>query len=118
MSKDDISDRKDGGVTVVDRKKIQGRSSCHISWDYSASHLVVVSYWDSKLTTFPVDDEGMVGEAVEVWTQPGAEYVDTHSPDRWEHLAHRQRWPHLHQVELSVRPPLKGPFRAIVGGFG
>ena len=88
---------------MVDRKKIQGRSSCHISWDYSASHLVVVSYWDSKLTTFPVDDEGMVGEAVEVWTQPGAEYVDTHSPDRWEHLAHRQRWPHLHQVELSIR---------------
>jgi len=91
-------DRKDGGVTVVDRKKIQGRSSCHISWDYSASHLVVVSYWDSKLTTFPVDGEGMVGEAVEVWSQPGAEYVDTHRPDRWEHLAHRQRWPHLHQV--------------------
>ena len=83
---------------MVDRKKIQGRSSCHISWDYSASHLVVVSYWDSKLTTFPVDGEGMVGEAVEVWSQPGAEYVDTHSPDRWEHLAHRQRWPHLHQV--------------------
>ena len=81
LSKDDIFRRKVGGVTVVDRKKIQGRSSCHISWDYTASHLVVVSYWDSKLTTFPVDEEGMVGEAVEVWSQPGAEYVDTHRRD-------------------------------------
>ena len=81
MSKDDICRRKTGGVAVVDRKKIQGRSSCHISWDYTASHLVVVSYWDSKLTTFPVDEAGMVGEAVEVWSQPGAEYVDTHRRD-------------------------------------
>jgi len=29
---------------------------------------------------------------------PGADYVEKSKPDRWEHLAHRQRWPHLHQV--------------------
>lgn len=91
-------DRKSGRLTVLDRKKIHGRSSCHISWDYSGSHLIVVSYWDSKLTTFPVDDAGMLGEVVHVYSQAGAEYVDTHRPDRWEHLSHRQRWPHLHQV--------------------
>ena len=51
---------------MVDRKKIQGRSSCHISWDYSASHLVVVSYWDSKLTTFAVNKDGSLMEATEV----------------------------------------------------
>ena len=98
MKKDDIFHRKDGKLTLLDRKRIHGRSSCHISWDYDESHLIVVSYWDSKLTTFTVDEAGMLGEAVEVYSQAGAEYVDSHSPDRWEHLQHRQRWPHLHQV--------------------
>jgi len=98
LKKDDIFHRKDWKLTLLDRKRIHGRSSCHISWDYDESHLIVVSYWDSKLTTFTVDEEGMLGEAVEVYSQAGAEYVDSHSPDRWEHLQHRQRWPHLHQV--------------------
>ena len=76
--KDDITLRKDGSLTILDRKKIHGRSSCHINWDYSASHLIVVSYWDSKLTTFPVDRDGMLGEVVNVYSQAGSEYVDTH----------------------------------------
>jgi len=94
-------DRSQGSVTITDRKRVHGRSTCHISWDVARTHLIAVSYWDSKITTFPVCGEtGALGEAAEVYSDPGAAYVDTHSPDRWEHLAHRQRWPHLHQVNL------------------
>jgi len=92
-------DRRDGSIEVVDRKWIHGKSSCHCEWDFSRSHLVVVSYWDSRITTFPVNNEtGMLGEAATVYADEGAEYVEKAKPDRWEHLAHRQRWPHLHQV--------------------
>ena len=83
------------------RKQVHGRSTCHISWDTDRTHLIAVSYWDSKLTSFKVDNKtGQLSEAVMVYSDPGAEYVDTNKPDRWEHLQHRQRWPHLHQVIL------------------
>eukprot|EP00090_Calanus_glacialis_P002186 TRINITY_DN11644_c0_g1_i1.p1 TRINITY_DN11644_c0_g1~~TRINITY_DN11644_c0_g1_i1.p1 ORF type:complete len:396 (+),score=165.53 TRINITY_DN11644_c0_g1_i1:14-1201(+) len=94
-------DRSTGEISVLDRKIIGGRSSCHLAWDKDQTHLVAVSYWDARLTTFPVDKEGMVGEAVTLYKDPGADYVDTNNPDRDEHLQHRQRWPHLHQVNLD-----------------
>ena len=94
--------RNSGNVNITDRKRVHGRSTCHISWDVAGTHLIAVSYWDSKITTFKVDSEsGALGEAVHVYSDPGAGYVDSHCPDRWEHLAHRQRWPHLHQVNLD-----------------
>jgi len=91
-------DRKSGTVNVIDRKLVHGRSTCHIEWDNDKTHLIAVSYWDSKITTFPVDSQGLLGEAATVYADPGADYVDKSKPDRWEHLAHRQRWPHLHQI--------------------
>jgi len=91
-------DRKTGHVTIIDRKKVYGRSTCHIEWDSGKKHLIAVSYWDSKITTFPVSQDGSLGEAVQVYSDPGCSYVDAKNPDREEHLAHRQRWPHLHQV--------------------
>ena len=33
---------------------------------------------------------------------PGVYYVESAKPDREEHLAFRQRWPHLHQVLFVV----------------
>lgn len=94
-------DRKTGSVEIIDRKSAYGRSTCHLRWDQDGSHIIAVSYWDSKLTTFPVDSQGRMGEAVGRYTDPGASYVEEARPDRWEHLAHRQRWSHLHQVNLD-----------------
>ena len=101
-------DRRTGGVEEVQRLLVHGRSTCHLQWDADRSHLIAVSYWDSRLTTFPVHRAtGLLGEAAMVYRDPGAEYVDRAKPDRWEHLAHRQRWPHLHQVN---RDPYSGQF--------
>ena len=102
-------DRKTGAVEEVQRKAVHGRSTCHLEWDAARTHLIAVSYWDSRLTTFPVSpDTGLLKDAAEVYADPGAEYVDTARPDRWEHLAHRQRWPHLHQVNRD--PYMGGKF--------
>ena len=91
--------RKTGHVEEIQRRAVHGRSTCHLEWDVDRSHLIAVSYWDSRLTTFPVDKiTGLLANTSEVYADPGAEYVDKAKPDRWEHLAHRQRWPHLHQV--------------------
>ena len=96
-----INFRKSGTVNVIDRKLVHGRSTCHIEWDNDRTHLIAVSYWDSKITTFPVDSRGLLGEAATVYADPGGDYVDKAKPDRYEHLAHRQRWPHLHQVNMD-----------------
>ena len=93
--------RSTGQITVLDRKNVGGRSACHLAWDADQTHLVAVSYWDARLTTFPVDKEGRLGEAKTLYKDPGADYVDTNKPSREEHLQHRQRWPHLHQVNLD-----------------
>ena len=99
-------DRQTGAVVEEQRKPVHGRSTCHLEWDADGSHLIAVSYWDSKLTTFSVDrGTGLLGDALDVYSDPGAEYVDQAKPDRWEHLAHRQRWSHLHQVN---RDPYSG----------
>ena len=74
-------DRKSGTVNVIDRKLVHGRSTCHIEWDNDRTHLIAVSYWDSKITTFPVDSTGLLGEAATVYADPGAGYVDESKPD-------------------------------------
>jgi len=91
-------DRQTGAVAIIDRKQVHGRSTCHLEWDTDRSHIIAVSYWDSKLTSFAVGPDGRLSEALQVYSHPGAGYVDEANPDWREHLAHRQRWPHLHQV--------------------
>lgn len=58
--------------------------------------MVLVNYWDAKLSTLPVNKAGVVGEPTEVLQQPEAEYCQTHNPTREEHWTYRQRWPHSH----------------------
>ena len=59
-------DCKTGAVNILDRKKVHGRSTCHLQWDTDRSHIIAVSYWDSKLTTFAVNKDGSLMEATEV----------------------------------------------------
>jgi len=92
-------DRTTGKVEVIQRNAVHGRSTCHLAWDVDQSFLIAVSYWDSKITTFSVDNKtGLLRDATDIYCDPDADYVDKAKPDRFEHLAHRQRWPHLHQV--------------------
>ena len=58
-----------GEVTIIDRKAVHGRSTCQLAWDSDRSHIIAVSYWDSKITTFPVKADGSLSEASEVSAQ-------------------------------------------------
>ena len=58
--------------------------------------MILVNYWDAKLSTLPVGVTGIVGEPSEVYMQPQADYVEKAQPTREEHWKYRQRWPHSH----------------------
>jgi 6-phosphogluconolactonase (cycloisomerase 2 family) len=74
-----------------------GKSTCYVNIEQqSASHMVLVNYWDAKLSTVPLTPDGTVGTPTEVLMQPGAAYVTTQQPTREEHWTYRQRWPHSH----------------------
>lgn len=74
-----------------------GKSTCYVNIEQqSASHMVLVNYWDAKLSTVPLTPDGTVGTPTEVLMQPGAAYVATQQPTREEHWTYRQRWPHSH----------------------
>lgn len=80
-----------------------GKSTCFLNLMAGETHMMVVSYWDAKVAMLPIEADGTVAEPVHV--TPGAEYVVKNSPDRKEHWAYRQRWPHTH---CSVTEPYSG----------
>jgi 6-phosphogluconolactonase len=73
-----------------------GKSTCYVNIQADASHLVLVNYWDAKLSTVPLATDGTASAPTQVLMQPGAAYVDTQRPTREEHWTYRQRWPHSH----------------------
>ena len=88
---------------LLSRRPALGRSTCYINVLPGAAHVAAVNYWDARTAVVPIDaDSGQLQqfgddeESVRVTAQPGASYVDTHSPDRTEHWKYRQRWPHSH----------------------
>jgi len=88
---------EDGTLTTLSTHGAGGKSTCYLTLMPGGKHLLVVNYWDAKLALLPLDAEGVIsGDATQVVMQPGAEYVDKTNPDRVEHWAHRQRWPHTH----------------------
>jgi 6-phosphogluconolactonase (cycloisomerase 2 family) len=59
--------------------------------------LAAVNYWDAIVAVLPVAaDTGLAGAVAHAHMQPGAQYVFDEVPDRVEHWAHRQKWPHTH----------------------
>jgi len=86
----------DGALTVLQRTDAGGRSTCYLNLDRELRLLTVVNYWDAKVCTFSVNEDGTLGMACDMDMLPGAEYVMEKNPDRMEHWQYRQRWPHAH----------------------
>jgi 6-phosphogluconolactonase (cycloisomerase 2 family) len=85
----------DGLLAEKGRVSAGGRSTCYLTMH--AGFLTAVNYWDSIVALLPVSaTDGLLGLQVDAHMQPGAEYVFETNPDRVEHWAHRQRWPHTH----------------------
>jgi len=89
-------DSNTGKLTLQGKIAAQGKSTCYLNLHKSHKYLTAVNYWDAKLATFPVAQDGSVGQPLNVNMQPGAEYVEKNNPTREEHWKYRQRWPHTH----------------------
>lgn len=85
-----------GELKMLARQSTMGKSTCYVNIQPKQSHMVMVNYWDAKLTTVPMSANGTLGEPTEVLQQPEAEYVNKNAPSREEHWTYRQRWPHSH----------------------
>jgi 6-phosphogluconolactonase (cycloisomerase 2 family) len=87
----------DGSLATKGRVSAGGRSTCYLTMLASGKFLAAVNYWDSIVALLPIGaSDGLVAPVVDAHMQPAAEYVFRTNPDRVEHWAHRQRWPHTH----------------------
>eukprot|EP00668_Euglena_longa_P004111 GGOE01004820.1.p1 GENE.GGOE01004820.1~~GGOE01004820.1.p1 ORF type:complete len:404 (+),score=99.98 GGOE01004820.1:21-1232(+) len=85
-----------GKLELLDRQDAMGKSTCFINIDSACRYLTIINYWDAKVCTFSLSEEGLVTGLCDVDAMPGAEYVEEKNPDRVEHWKYRQRWPHTH----------------------
>ena len=80
----------------VSRVKTGGRSTCYVNFCKNKEYMMVVSYWDAKVSMLRVGPDGRPASPRSVIMQPEAKYVDDKRPTREEHWKFRQRWPHSH----------------------
>uniref|UniRef100_A0A7S0MPP9 6-phosphogluconolactonase n=1 Tax=Pyramimonas obovata TaxID=1411642 RepID=A0A7S0MPP9_9CHLO len=99
--------QRSGEFKVLGRQSAKGKSTCYVNLRPTLDWMILVNYWDAKLSTLPVTDSGVVGESKEVFMQPQAEYVERERPTREEHWKYRQRWPHSH---CCVTEPYRGEY--------
>lgn len=88
--------QQNGEFKVLGRQSAKGKSTCYVNLRPTLDWMILVNYWDAKLSTLPVGVNGIVGEPSEVYMQPQADYVEKAQPTREEHWKYRQRWPHSH----------------------
>lgn len=109
-----LSMAENGTLQLLDRQDALGRSTCFINIHESCQFLTIVNYWDAKVCTFSLSEEGLITGTCDATSMPGAEYVAEKNPDRVEHWKYRQRWPHTH---CAVTAPL-GEGRMFVCDLG
>ena len=85
-----------------------GRSTCYLLISDDARSLTAVNHWDARVCVLPLAPDGAVGPVAHTDARPSANYVESgHRPDRAEHWAYRQRWPHTH-CAVTAPPALAG----------
>lgn len=94
-------DGETGNLSILSRIDSGGKSTCYLTYLPGNKYLTAVHYWNAKLTTFPILDDGTLGTPVGECQQGNGKYADENIPDRFEHWAHRQRWSHAHCAVLE-----------------
>ena len=93
------------------RVKAGGRSTCYLNFSATKEWMMVVNYWDAKVSMLHLQPDGRPASPRSVLMQPEAKYVDETSPTREEHWKFRQRWPHSH---CCVTEPYTGRVHFVV----
>ncbi|MCU1240727.1 MAG: hypothetical protein JWO71_1453 [Candidatus Acidoferrum typicum] len=83
-------DHKTGKLTLLNQAATRGASPCHISLDKSGKFALVANYDGGSVTSFPVHDDGTLGEA--------AAFVQHHGSSVNKE---RQEGPHAHWIGTS-----------------
>jgi 6-phosphogluconolactonase len=83
-------DHKTGKLTLLNQTATRGAGPCHISLDKSGKFALVANYDGGSVATFPVHDDGTLGEA--------ADFVQHHGSSVNKE---RQEGPHAHWIGAS-----------------
>lgn len=94
-----------GQLKKLSAHSAEGRSTCFLTIDRQMRRLLAVNYWDSTISTLPMDDEGFLDDAHFVHRSPlpqeGEEGKVKKAEDRADHLANRQSETHPHSLVLD-----------------
>src|ERR1700730_4049200 len=83
-------DQKTGKLTLLNQAATRGAGPCHISLDKSGQFALVANYDGGSVSSFPVHDDGTLGEA--------ADFVQHHGSSVNKE---RQEAPHAHWIGTS-----------------
>jgi 6-phosphogluconolactonase len=83
-------DQKTGKLTLLNQAATRGAGPCHISLDKSGKFALVANYDGGSVSSFPVHDDGTLGEA--------ADFVQHHGSSVNKE---RQEAPHAHWIGTS-----------------
>jgi 6-phosphogluconolactonase len=83
-------DRKTGKLTLLNQTATRGAGPCHISLDKSGKFALVANYDGGSVITFPVRDDGTLGEAADFIQHSGSSVNKE-----------RQEGPHAHWIGTS-----------------
>lgn len=79
-------DPKSGKLALINQQPSQGSGPCHVNVDHSGKVLLVANYGSGHVASYPLQEDGSIGEAVSVVQQGPASGVN----------ARRQEGPHAH----------------------
>jgi len=80
-------DQKTGALKEINKRSTHGASACHLITDNEGKFLYIANYEDGKVSVFPINDDGSIGELRQLITHSGSGPNES-----------RQKGPHCHQV--------------------
>lgn len=110
-----------GELRLLSKRSAGGKSTCFLYVHPSLRYLICVSYWDAKVTSLPLAEDGSLlpGAPSVVLQQPrAAAFFAARAGEpvtREEHWRFRQRWPHSHCV---VQEPYTAAHQLFVTDLG
>ncbi len=91
-----------GELLLLNQQSSRGGAPCHISVDATGKWVLIANYLGGNVAVYPVEEGGVLGEAVSVVNHEGSSVNPT-----------RQKGPHAHSITLDP-----GNQRAIVADLG
>ena len=83
--------RPSGEISLIGIRRTGGTIPCHVQVDNAARYLVLANYGSGSVTSFPIGDDGGLGEPVSFFQHEGSSV----NPQR-------QQGPHAHSINLDA----------------